>query len=58
MFRLIMLKQSNSSTSIETFSGPYVTHHTALREVPGSIPGSEKDFDVCFVVVVLLLCCP
>jgi len=58
------LKQFKSLTTIETLichSGLYVTHQTALPEVPGSIPGSDKDLYVCFfwfVVVVFNIWTP
>jgi len=55
MFRPIVLKQLNSWTTIDTFiclGGSEVTHQTAVREVPCSIPGSGKDFNVAF-----LFCC-
>jgi len=38
-----------------------VTHHTAVREVPGSFPGSDKHFLnvlFCFVFVVFIRFCP
>jgi len=40
-------------TNIDTVSwlgGPEVTHRTAVPQVPGSIPGSDKDIYVCFCV--------
>jgi len=49
MFRPTTLKRLNSLTTIDTFSclgGPEVTHHSAVREVPGSIPDSGKAFYV------------
>jgi len=52
MFRCISLKELNSLTTIDTFSclsGLEVTHQTAAREVPGSIPGSDKDIVFVFV---------
>ena len=48
-FRPIALKQLNSLTTFDTFSSlgvPEVTHPTGVRDVPGSIPGSGKDFYV------------
>jgi len=56
MFRPITLKQLNSLTSTDKFSclgGLEVTHLTAVRQVPGSTPGSGKYFYVCY----LLFCC-
>jgi len=56
MFRPIGLKQLNGLIAIDRFSclgGLDVTHHTAMREGPGSIPGSGKD--ICGGVFVLLL---
>jgi len=44
-------------TSIDTFSclgSLEVTHPTVVREFPGSIPDSNKDFYVCFFVLLLL----
>jgi len=35
-----------------------VTHQPAVPEVPGSIPGSGKDFNGGGVVVVILHFCP
>jgi len=46
-FRLIVSKWLNSLTTIDTLSligGAEVTHPLWVREVPGSIPGSDKDF--------------
>jgi len=53
--RPIASKQLNSSTSIVTFSWPsgaVVTHPLWLREVPGSIPGSDKYLYVWFFVLL------
>ena len=54
----ITLKQLNRCTLIDTFScfgGPEVTLWTGMRDVPGLIPSSCKDFYVyCFVL--LLMC--
>ena len=58
MFRPTILKQLNGLTAIDTFScldGLDVTHQTAERDYPGSIPGAGKDFYVCFFVIVILL---
>ena len=61
MFRTITLQQLNSLATIDTFScfgGLEITHQTAMREVPDSIPGSDNGFYVwfvCFVVNVFLL---
>ena len=52
MFRPITLKQLNSLTSIDVFiciDGADVTHPTAVREVPGSIPGPGRIY--CLLVV-------
>jgi len=41
-----MIKQLIILTAIDTFSclsGPGVKHHTAVQEVPGSIPDSSSD---------------
>jgi len=57
MFRPISLKQLNSWTTVDTFSwlgGPEVTYPTAVQEVPVSIPGYGKGFDVWFY---LFWCC-
>jgi len=62
MVRPFTLKQANSLTFADTLSclvDREVTHQTAVREFLGSSPGSGKDFNVCslvFVVVVCLLC--
>jgi len=53
MFRTITLKQFDNLTAITTFNllgGQEVTLQTAVQEVPGSIPGSGKDFYVCSFV--------
>ena len=52
-----MLKQLNNLKTIDTlswFSGAEVKHPTGVQEVPGSIPGSGKDFYVRFFVSLLL----
>ena len=49
--KTITLKKLNSLTSIEMFSWL-----NWVRDFPGSIPGSGKDFYVC-CFVLLLLCC-
>ena len=52
MFWAITLKQLNSLTSTDTsicLGGCEVTLQTGVRDVPGSIPGSDKDFYVCFL---------
>ena len=60
-FRPIASKQLNSLTTIDTLSwlgGAVVTHPLWVQELPGSIPGSGKGFNVwffCFVVDVFLL---
>jgi len=57
MFRPIASKQLNGLTTIDTVSwlgGAVVTHPLWVQEVPGSIPGSGKDFYVSFFA--LLLC--
>ena len=44
-------------TTIDMFrcsGGPEVTHQISMFDVPCSFPGSDKDFYVCFFV--LLLC--
>ena len=57
LFRPITLRRLNILTLIDTSNchgGLEVTHQTAMREVPGSISGSAKVFNVlifCFVVV-------
>jgi len=59
-FSPIASKQLNNLTTIVTCSRlgcAEVTHPVWVREVPGSIPGSGKDFHVyffCFVVVMFL----
>jgi len=53
-FRPIALKHLKSLTTIDTYSwlgGPLVAHPTGVREVPGSIPGSSKDFYAKFSVL-------
>jgi len=55
--RLIAFKQLNSLTTIDTFSwlgGPEVTHPPWVQDVPGSIPGSDRDVYVWFCVLLLL----
>jgi len=55
IFCPITLKQLNSFTAIDMFcwlSGREVTLQTSVHKVLGSIPGSSKDFYVCFFVVV------
>jgi len=55
MFLPITLKQLNSFTSIDTLCclrGLEFTHQTPVPEVPGSIPGADKDFLLAF-----LFCC-
>ena len=57
MFRLINLKQLNSSTSVDMLNcrcGLEVPHQTVVREVLGSITCSGKDFYVCVFVLLLL----
>jgi len=60
-FRPIASKHLNNLTTIYTLSwlgGAMVTHPLCVKEVPGSIPGSGKDFlclIFCFVVVAFLL---
>ena len=54
MFRPITLKQLNSLTTIDMLScvcGQEVTHQVTMREIPGSILGSGKDFYVCIFFV-------
>jgi len=56
-FRPIASKQLNSLTTIITLSwlgGAVVTHPLWVGEVPGSIPGSGKDFYIWFFVLFLL----
>jgi len=56
MFRPVMLQQFFSLTTIYMFSclgGPEVAHPTAVLEVPGSIHVSDKDFYVCFFVMLV-----
>jgi len=67
--RCIMLKQLYILTTIDVFSGLEVTHQTAVPEVFGSVPDSDKDFCVCYFVVfvaflllspkplLVMLCC-
>ena len=60
MFRCITLKHLNSLINIDTVSwlgGPEVTYQTAVPQVPGSIPGSDKDIYVCFFVWLLHVNC-
>jgi len=63
MFRPITFQQLNNMTSIVTFrylGGRDVTLLTAVRVVPGSIPGFGNDFYVClscFVNAVILFMC-
>ena len=61
IFRPISLTQLISLTTIDTcswLSGLALTHQTAVREAPSSIPGSGEDFYVCFVVVFYCLSKP
>jgi len=56
-FRPIALKQLTSLTKIDTFiwlGGPVVTHPTGAPEpeIPGSVPGSGKDFMSDFLFVL------
>jgi len=37
---------------VSWLGGPEVTHRTAVPQVPGSIPGSDKDIYVCFFCLV------
>jgi len=56
-FRPIASKQLNGFSTIDTLSwlgGSVVTHPLWMQEVPGSIPGSGKDFYVWFFVLLLL----
>jgi len=49
--------QLNSLSTIDTIrwlGGQVVTPQTAVQEVLGSIPGFDKDFYVCFFVLLLL----
>ena len=48
-FDQLRLKKLNSLTSIACLGGRKVTLQNRVREGPGSIPGSSKDFYVCFV---------
>ena len=60
MFRCITLKHLNSLTNIDSVSwlgDLEVTHRTAMPQVPGSIPSSEKDIYVCFFVWLLHINC-
>jgi len=52
MFWSLMLKQLTYLTTIYTFcclGGQGVIHMIAVSEVFGSIPCSDKDFNVCFL---------
>ena len=55
----IASKLLNSSTTIDSgLGGAVVTHPLWVQEVPGSIPGFDKGFDVwgfCFVFYLFLL---
>ena len=56
-FRPIASKQLNSLTTIDPLSWlccAVVTHPLWVQEVPGSIPGSDKDFYVSFFALLLL----
>jgi len=55
MFLPITLKQLNILTAIDTYTCICgLEHQTAERENPGLIPGSVKDFYVCYFVLLLL----
>ena len=61
MFRSITLKQLKSLNLIDMFSWlccREVTLQTAMQKVPGSIPGSGKDIDVYFFVLLFLFFVP
>jgi len=56
-FRPIASKQLNGLTTIDILSwlgGAVVTHPLWMQEVPGSIPGSSKGFNVWFFLLLLL----
>jgi len=56
-FRPIPSKQLNGLTTIDILSWldvAVITHPLCVQEVPGSIPGSGKGFNVWFVDVVFL----
>jgi len=55
MFQPIMLKQLDSLTLIHSFVLVFKGNASDLvREDLGSIPGSGKDFYVCYFVLLLL----
>jgi len=57
MCRPITLKQLNSLTTFDTFrclGGPDETHQTAVIEVPGYVPGSNKAFMLVVCVLFVL----
>ena len=56
--RPIASKQLNGLTTINVFSwlyGAEVTHPLWVREVPGSIPGSDKGFVLLIFALLLYL---
>jgi len=56
MFRPVSLKQLKGLILIDMFSllgGRKVTLHTVVQAVPGLVPGSGKDFCVCFCFALL-----
>jgi len=56
-FRPIVSKQLSSLTTSDTLSwlgGAVVTHPLRVQEIPGSITGSGKNFNVWFFVLLLL----
>ena len=60
IFRPITMNHLNSLTLIGTFNclgSLQVTHYTAVRELPGSIPGSGKDIYVCCCCCCCCGCC-
>jgi len=54
-FRPIALKQLNSLTQIDTHNwlGSVVTHPLWVQKLPGSIPGSGRDFYVWYFILLL-----